>query len=142
MKPSFLTPTFTTIEEFEASGYDGPLIMLYMLRFNETADYSGNPDIAPKYPVSGESAYDTYMQATAPLLKKHKGELIAGGRSFPFLIGPKEEQWDKILLMKQASFSDFMAMVTDPDYQLTIGHRHAALQDSRLLPIKADFLNI
>lgn len=66
--------------------------MLNMLKLNERADYSSHPNIASKYPVSGESAYDTYMQATAPLLKKHKGELIAGGRSFPFLIGPKEEQ--------------------------------------------------
>jgi hypothetical protein len=45
-------------------------------------------------------------------------------------------------LIKQASFSDFMAMFNDPEYQLPIGHRHAALQNSRLLPIKADFLNI
>jgi hypothetical protein len=39
------------------------------------------------------------------------------------------------MLIRQASVADFFAFATDEGYLSGIGHRTAALEDSRLLPI-------
>ena len=57
--------------------------------------------------------------------------LGAGGT---YLIGPPEERWDLVMLVRQNSISDFMAFTSNPAYLAGLGHRTAALADSRLLP--------
>lgn len=56
----------------------------------------------------------------------------AGG---PYLMGPHDERWDAVLMARQASVARFLAFATDEAYLAGIGHRTAALEDSRLLPI-------
>jgi hypothetical protein len=55
-----------------------------------------------------------------------------GGR---FLIGPAEERWDMAALVRQSSTAAFLAFASDETYLAGIGHRTAALEDSRLLPL-------
>ena len=57
--------------------------------------------------------------------------LGAGGT---YLIGPPEEHWDLVMLVRQNSLADFMAFASNPAYLAGLGHRTAALEDSRLLP--------
>jgi hypothetical protein len=57
------------------------------------------------------------------------------GRGGPFLIGPSDERWDAALLVRQRSVADFMAFASDNEYLAGVGHRTAALEDSRLLPL-------
>ncbi len=57
------------------------------------------------------------------------------GRGGAFLIGPSDERWDAALLVRQSSVGAFMAFASDPEYMAGIGHRIAALEDSRLLPL-------
>lgn len=40
-----------------------------------------------------------------------------------------------VMLVRQRSVSDFMAFASNQEYLAGIGHRVAALEDSRLLPI-------
>jgi len=61
--------------------------------------------------------------------------LIFLGRGGTFLIGPSGERWDAALLVRQRSVADFMAFASNPEYLAGIGHRLAALEDSRLLPL-------
>lgn len=140
MKQPYLAPHPAALEKLLADGHKGPLVMLNMLNFREQADYSAVPELAPEKPVSGEQAYGLYIKAVAPLLAKHKGELLLAGSALHFLIGPENQHWDKVLLIKQNSAADFLAFIQDPDYLKIVGHRQAALADSRLLPIKADHL--
>ena len=51
------------------------------------------------------------------------------------LIGPPDERWDAVLLVRQRSVGDFMAFATNEGYVKILGHRTAALEDSRLLPM-------
>ncbi len=113
----------------------GPVVMLNMLKFRETADYSHAPQLAPEKPISGAEAYQLYMDHTLPLLQKAGSEVIFQGKGGPFLIGPENMDWDLILLVKHQSVARFMEFATDPEYLKTAGHRAAALADSRLLPI-------
>ncbi len=57
------------------------------------------------------------------------------GKGSRFLIGPDEERWDAAMLVRQASAEAFLAFASDPDYLSGLGHRLAALEDSRLLPL-------
>lgn len=116
----------------------GPVVMLNLLRFRDMADYSHAPDLAPDGPVSGREAYDRYMRDMRPLLEASGGGVLFSGSSAGFLIGPQDESWDHVLLVRQASKAAFLAFASDPQTQRITTHRTAAISDSRLLPIQQD----
>ena len=120
---------------FFSRGISGPVVMLNLLRFRPVADYSATPALAPASPISGEAAYRLYMEHTMPFLRKSGGEILFQGRGGDFFIGPADERWDAALLIRQASVTAFLAFASDPAYLAGIGHRTAALEDSRLLPL-------
>jgi hypothetical protein len=115
----------------------GSIVMLNLLRFRAIADYSSAPSLAPALPISGEEAYRLYMEHTLPYLKASGGELLFYGAGGDFLVGPSSERWDVAMLVRQASVSSFLAFASDKNYLSGIGHRTAALEDSRLLPLVA-----
>ena len=114
----------------------GPLVMLNLLKFREEADYSKFPNLAPDTPISGEEAYQLYMAHTLPFLEASGGEVLFKGTGGPFVIGPQDESWDLVLLVKHQSLQRFMAFASDEAYLAGAGHRTAALLDSRLLPMQ------
>ena len=113
----------------------GEVIMLNLLRFHKVADYTKNPELAPSEPVSGREAYQKYIDHTLPFLKESGGSIAFIGEGGKYLIGPQDEQWDMAILIRQKSVSDFVAFASNQEYLAGIGHRTAALEDSRLLPL-------
>jgi uncharacterized protein (DUF1330 family) len=139
--------TQTYLEVTQAAGralflrkITGSVVMLNLMRFRETADYSATPELAPAQPISGAAAYELYMKHTQPYLEQSGGEVIFFGQGGPFLIGPSEERWDAAMLVRQSSVQSFMAFASHPEYLAGIGHRTAALEDSRLLPLVEEAL--
>ena len=118
-----------------ARNISGAVTMLNLLRFREVADYSAHPELMPDEPISGAAAYQKYIDHTLPFLKESGGELVFLGKGGQYLIGPQDEQWDLVMLVRQNSLADFMAFSSNEEYLAGIGHRTAALEDSRLLPI-------
>ena len=53
------------------------------------------------------------------------------------LLAPQKEQWDLVMLVRQNSLSDFIAFPSNKEYLAGMGHRTAALEDSRLLTLVA-----
>jgi hypothetical protein len=49
--------------------------------------------------------------------------------------GATEERWDAAMLVEQSSVSAFLEFASNQEYLAGIGHRTAALEDSRLLPL-------
>lgn len=131
----YLHPTEEQGRQFVMRGLTGAVVMLNLLRFRDVADYSAAPDLAPDEPISGVQAYRLYMEHTLPYLKESGGEILFYGDGGPFLIGPSEERWDAAMLVRQNSVQDFIAFASNPDYLQGLGHRNAALEDSRLLPL-------
>jgi hypothetical protein len=83
------------------------------------------------------------MSHTLPYLRASGGEVIFLGKGGSLLIGPADERWDAVMLVRQRSISDFLAFASNADYMRGIGHRVAALEDSRLLPlIEGDVMNV
>jgi uncharacterized protein (DUF1330 family) len=117
-------------------GTTGRVVMLNLLRYRAIADYSATPQLAPATPVTGEAAYRLYMKHTMPHLEQSGGRVIFFGRGGGFLVGPEGERWDAAMLVEQASTAAFLAFASNAEYLAGIGHRTAALEDSRLLPLQ------
>ncbi|MGZ6016368.1 MAG: hypothetical protein ACXWKM_11545 [Phenylobacterium sp.] len=132
---AFLEPTQAAGAAFFGRGLTGPVVMLNLLRLREVADYSASPELAPDAPISGAEAYARYMAHTRPFLERTGGEVIFLGEGGPFLIGPPDERWDIAMLVRQASPAAMLSMAQDPACMAGLGHRMAAVEDSRLLPL-------
>ena len=135
MAVTYLEPTQESGRALFARGISGSVVMLNLLRFRPIADYSATPELAPSTAITGEEAYRLYVAHTLPHLRESGGELLFFGRGGGFLIGPSEERWDAVMLVRQTSLASFMAFASNQAYLSGIGHRIAALEDSRLLPI-------
>lgn len=116
----------------------GSITMLNLLRFKAKADYSELRGLRPDAEISGREAYTMYLQCIAPLLNKAGSEILFSGAGSDFVIGPENESWDMILLVRHASVSAFLEFARSNEYLRYAGHRTAGLEDSRLLPIIAD----
>lgn len=136
MTAAHLAPTEAAGRAFFMRGIPGKVVMLNLLRYREVADYSANPELAPAEPISGEEAYRRYMEFTMPHLEESGGRVLFFGTGGPWLIGPEGDRWDAAMLVEQADVASFMAFASNPEYLAGMGHRTAALEDSRLLPLE------
>jgi hypothetical protein len=133
--PRYLDPSDEAGGAFFARGLRGPVVMLNLLRFRRVADYSATPHLAPSEPISGEQAYARYIAHTLPFLEASGGEVIFVGKGGALLVGPSNERWDAAMLVRQSSANAFLSFATNPEFLAGMGHRQAALEDSRLLPL-------
>ena len=133
---TFIEPTDAAVEALLAQGIDGPIVMLNLLRFRKVADYSAAPELAPAAQISGAVAYQHYLKIVSPHLGKYGGELVFMGKALPMLIGPDSEQWDAGLLARHRSVQTLVTSLRDPAYQSLAAHRIAALEDTRILPLR------
>ena len=132
---TYLEPTQDAGVAFLRRGIVGEIVMLNLLRLRDVADYSASPELAPARPISGAEAYERYIAHTMPFLTASGGALLFLGDGGPFLIGPAGERWDRAMLVRQKSAQAFIAFATDRAYLAGLGHRTAAIEDSRLLPL-------
>ena len=121
---------------FYMRGIKGNVVMLNLLKFKKTADYSESKEQAPQTEISGKEAYQLYIAHTLPFLEAAGGKVLFKGKGDSFLIGPESESWDMVLLVKHQSVAKFMEFAVDEEYLKGVVHRTAALEDSRLLPIE------
>jgi len=116
----------------------GKIVMLNLLKYKVDADYTNLESIKPENQISGQEAYQLYIKYTLPELKKAGSKILFFGNSNAFLIGPDYEHWDCVLLIEHQSVKKFMEFAQNETYLRTMGHRTAALEDSRLLPITSN----
>lgn len=135
MTKAYLEPTQEAGRAFFQRGIAGPIVMLNLLRFRRVADYAANPELAPPAPISGAAAFERYVAHTLPYLERSGGSLMFVGEGGSNLIGPADERWDRVMLVRQSSAQSFLAFAQDAGYLAGLGHRTAALADSRLLPL-------
>ncbi len=132
----YLEPTQDSGRALVMRRIPGEVVMLNLLRYREVADYSTCPELAPGTPISGAAAFQRYIEHTLPFLRESGGDLLFLGAGGPFLIGPKAEHWDLAMLVRQNSVDSFLAFASNTGYLAGLGHRTAALEDSRLLPLR------
>jgi len=137
MAERYLEVTQDSGRAFVMRGIQGPVDMLNLLRFRDVADYSQHPALAPAEPISGRAAYARYSAHTRPFLEASGGQVLYAGRGGAPLIGPTDEHWDLVLVVRHRDTQTFLSFARNADYLSGIGHRTAALADSRLLPMTA-----
>jgi hypothetical protein len=135
MKKEYFEPTQESGAALFTRNIGGEVVMLNLLRLRDVADYSNNPELSPESPISGKEAFKKYIDHTLPFLQRSGGELLLLGEGGKYFIGPSDEKWDLVMLVKQSSVQNFFSFASDPDCMAGIGHRTAAIADSRLLPI-------
>lgn len=131
----YLAPTDESFMAVLNQGIEGPVTMLNLLRFRSVADYSASPELAPDAPITGVAAYRRYIDAASAVVAEAGGQVSLLGTGGAFIIGPLDERWDAVLIVKQESLESFGSFTRNPAYLAVVGHRTAALEDSRILPI-------
>jgi virulence-associated protein VagC len=134
-RQTFLEPTQEAGRALMMRRIAGPVAMLNLLRFRGVADYSATPRLASARPISGRAAFQLYIEHTLPHLRASGGELMFLGEGGTLLIGPADERWDMAMLVRQHSVEAFMTFASNAAYLAGMGHRTAAVEDSRLLPL-------
>lgn len=135
MNSTYLEPSEDSITALLSRNIRGEVVMLNLLKFKEKADYSDYPELAPSESFSGREAFQRYFDHTLPYLLDSGGEVMYLGDCSNFFIGPADEQWDMLMMIRQASLESFFSFASNEEYLAGIGHRTAALEDSRLLPV-------
>jgi hypothetical protein len=132
----YLDPTQQAGARFMRRGLEGNVVMLNLLRFREIADYTAHPELMPASPITGAEAFDRYVRHTLPYLRESGGDVVFLGEGGHFLIGPEDEYWNMAMLVRQSSVASFLAFASHDAYLAGLGHRTAAIEDSRLLPLR------
>ena len=124
----YVDPTREQFNAFKDLPRDEPILMLNLIRYRDIADYGdGSTD------VTGAEAYRRYGEESGPIFARLGGSIIWRGKPQVVLTGPLDEQWDAAFIARYPDAHAFLAMVTDPDYQVAVKHRTAAVATSRLI---------
>lgn len=125
-------PTRAQFDAFKTLDRDHPIEMLNLVRFRDLANYPGDHVLA-RDGLTGAQAYALYGKHSGPVLAKVGGEILWRGGFETMLIGPEDEAWDAVFIARYPTAHAFLAMVSDPDYQVAVVHRQAAVETSRLI---------
>ena len=136
MAEKYLPPSFEAGKHLFQKNIQGSIVNLNLIKLKKEADYSAYPDLKPAHSITGHEAYLNYIKEAKPFLKASGGEILFIGKGDLFLTGPENEYWDLCMLVRQKSVSDFFSFEQNKDYMKITGHRTAAIEDSRLLPLE------
>jgi uncharacterized protein (DUF1330 family) len=124
-----INPTSQQMKELTELADTGPIVMVNLLKFRETAATTNE---------SGEKAYTRYMINVAPMLEKAGGRLLWMGSVKQVFIGADTDQWDRVMLVEYPSRQAFLDMISAPEYQEVHKDREAGLETSALLMTKTE----
>ena len=119
-------PKKAQLEALLASPETGPVVMLNLLRFKESAT-------APDEGVSGREAYMRYGEAMRKLVESRGGRFIWQGSVDSQVIGDGAEGFHVAALVEYPSRKAFVEIATSPEVAAIGVHRAAGLEGQWLL---------
>ena len=125
-----INPSPTQLETLLKADPSPPVVMINLLRYRDQADY---PDGVEAKPCSGREAYARYGAVAARTVAQVGGEILWMARAEQVVIGPTDEAWDDVVLVRYPSREAFRKMIGLAEYQAAIVHREAGLADTRLI---------
>ncbi len=117
------------MKQWTATDDASPIVMLNLIRHQEQALVGHTCD-----GMTGVEAYDEYIRRLQAM-NSHDfpGNVIWDGTGQATIIGPSDEQWDRILLIAYPELDDFRRMANSEIYATAGPARTAAVLDSRLI---------
>lgn len=112
---------------------DTAVVMLNLLKYRDQASYPDEPST-----LSGRQAYAKYGEQAIKFVNEVGGQPIWYGSAKASLIAPAGETWDKVILVRYPSMTQFIKMLKNPAYQAITKHRTAGLENSRLIAMIDD----
>ncbi|MEM0986383.1 MAG: DUF1330 domain-containing protein [Pseudomonadota bacterium] len=119
-------PTPDQLQRFAREEYDGPIVMVNLLKFRDRAEYASSD---PEY-GDGASGRDAYARYAAGVMELSADpnigiQPIYTAPAHDFLIG--EGDWDMVALARYPSRAHMVRMMSDPRYGKILRHRAAGL---------------
>ena len=96
-----LTPDVATLQRLRDSVGPGPVVLVNLVKFR---------------PDGGREAYARYGQVVGPLIQRAGGQAVYSGTAGPMVAG-RQEDWDRVILVRFDNIDRFLGMVGDPIYQ-------------------------
>ncbi len=127
-----IDPSPANFQAFKDLPRDTPVAMLNLLLYRDIADYPEGHEHAGKG-WSGREAYAEYGRASQPIFARVGGRILWRGLFETMVTGPEGERWHDGFIALYPNAGAFFAMIKDPEYQLAVINRTAALIDSRLV---------
>jgi uncharacterized protein (DUF1330 family) len=121
-------------ELLKAADPNVPIAMLNLIRFRDTALDGHECDA-----MTGQQAYAEYGRRLRTLADEFPGTAFWVGDAEATVIGPAEESWDLVLLVRYESVTIFRDMLGSAQYQAAAVARTAAVADSRLVLMHESF---
>jgi uncharacterized protein (DUF1330 family) len=128
----YIDPSPENFQAFKDLPRDEPIHMLNLLRYRDLADYPAGHEHAGKG-WSGRRAYEEYGATSGPIFRGVGGVIVWRGAFQTMVTGPDDKHWDDGFVAQYPNAGAFFAMLKNPDYQLAVVNRTAALVDSRLM---------
>ncbi len=117
----FINPTREQLKELMAQEYKGPIMMYNLLKFKKDG---------------GREAYAKYIEGLQEPFERIGGQVGKHGDVLMTMIG--DEQWDEVFVAEYPSIDAFIEMQRDNVYQAAVPYRDEAIEDSRLIAVKAE----
>lgn len=125
----YVHPTTAQFTALQALPQDEPIVMLNLLRFAAEAREGHGCD-----GMTGAEAYAEYGRRLGELDPAvFVAQPFWSGTGGTSVIGPDDEQWDQMILVRYESIAAFVGMVTNPEYLAASEARTAGVEDSRLV---------
>lgn len=116
-------PNAAQMSGFSEGTREGPIYMLNLLKYRDTAKYVDGRDTK----ISGREAYRLYTQGVRELLKEFGGSLSFKASVERLTIGEVEELWDDVAIAMYPSRTAMLQMMQSEKMQEIGQHRAAGL---------------
>lgn len=123
----YINPDHDTYMRFSDLARNRPIHMLNLIRLRDRALYDDGRE------ATGAEAYAIYGRESAPIFQGVGGRIVWRATPRLTLIGPEDESWHIAFVAEYPTAQAFLNMIRDPDYQMAVMHRTAAVADSRLI---------
>ena len=135
MNDVYIDPSLANFQAFKDLPRDEPIHMLNLLRYRDLAEYpDGHEHHGNGW--TGRRAYQEYGKTSGPIFNRVGGTIVWRGAFQTMVTGPEDKSWDDGFVAQYPNSGAFFEMIKDPDYQLAVVNRTAALVDSRLMRFK------
>lgn len=129
---TYIDPSRANFDAFKALPRDEPIHMLNLLLYRDVAEYPEGHEHHGKG-WSGRRAYAEYGKTSGPIFQRVGGSIVWRGTFQTMVTGPEGRVWHDGFVAQYPGSAAFLEMIKDPDYQLAVVNRTAALVDSRLV---------